>query len=190
MRLYLSKLMETEGSAPGIICFSPTVSKYCPARKNLDLRKDRSRINGYMLVYCNPITDAQHAAAKADADITYIPIEGPNGKELSPFNLIGDIDPAKRAILKTRFDSIGIPIDGLTLSDPIRKLFMRIQKRAQIRQRLLNNDISDVLDDVIPEVDRIKISSLISKPLPELSGATVRDVLLKAFDLNWPREFN
>ena len=83
-------------------------------------------------------------AARADPDITYIPIEGIGGIELTPHNVIGDIDPAKRAILKTRFDAIGIPIDNLTLSDKISKLLFIIKRRAQIRQRLKVNDIVSI----------------------------------------------
>ena len=152
MRLYLSKLT---GAGTRNDPFMPATSNHVGRYRALDARKNPMIKTGGMFIFCKP-TASEHSAMLADPLITYIPIEGANGVELNRNSLLSEI--ANRAALISGLESLGVPLDGLNDSDPVKRLLRRIVKKFLIRGLLGSDDFASTLDapETITKLARIK----------------------------------
>jgi len=162
MRFYLSKLT---GSGIESDKYRPMVDNYIKKWRAIDGRKDPTTGAGRVFVECSP-TDAEHQAIIADPGITYIPIEGAGGVELSKNDPLSSIQ--NRVALITALEARGIPLDGLVGTDPVKRLMRRIIRKYLIRQMLKGDDFGNALD-----ADEAPQKLLRIKALLEAQGFTV-----------------
>lgn len=110
-----------------------------------DGRVDSTQGGGWMVVWCD-VTDAQHDVARVDPGIRWIPFEDSAGNALGPDALVGELDPTRRSQIRTWLEERHVPIDDLTLTDPLRKVVGRVVRRIRVR-RALQRRIAGVLSD-------------------------------------------
>jgi len=126
-----------------------------------DLRVDETNAAGWMIVWAD-VSATQHALLVADARVSYMPFEDALGNPLGPNDLVGLIPEATRDVIRARLESRHVPMDGIVLTDPIRRVVARIIRRVRIRRALRADDISEGLDlqiRDIPSAKRSRISS-------------------------------
>ena len=137
--------------------FRPAVANYVTDYRCTDMRKDAT-VSGKLFTECSP-TAQQHTDMQSDPLITYIPIEGAGGVELTLDSTLSEIPAGKRSQLITALENRQVPLDDLTGQSTVRDLLKRIVLRLHIRQILKNIDISDGLDADIGATKRDIIKS-------------------------------
>jgi len=144
MRFYISQTIYTDIDGDGDFAFRPAVANYVGNRRNVDMRIDKTA-HGKMFVECSP-TAQQHIDMQADPLITYVPIEGAGGVELTLDSTLSEIPTAKRNTLRIALENRQVPLDDLTNQSTVRDLLKRIILRLHIRSILKGIDIEDGLD--------------------------------------------
>ena len=141
MRFYIS---QTIGDGTEDNEFRPATTNYANNFRAVDMRINAT-IAGKMFVECYP-TAQEHIDMQADPLITYIPIEGEGGVELTLDSTLNLIPAGKRNALITALENRQVPLDDLTGQSTVRDLLKRIVLRLHIRGILKGIDIEDGLD--------------------------------------------
>jgi len=148
VRFYIAQTIWADIGGDGDFAFRPAVANYLTGKRtNFDMRIN-DEVHGKMFVECYP-TPQQHIDMQSDPLITYIPIEGVGGIELTLESILTEIPAAKRNALKTALENRQVPLDDLTGSSTIRDLLKRIVLRLHIRGILKSDDIPDGLDSEV-----------------------------------------
>lgn len=181
-RFYFAQVI---GTGTGTDTFRPALADLADVVWGADDLRVTTTVatGGWMIVWAD-VTDAQHATINADARVVYLPIEDAAGVPLTPDHLVGEVDATRRQQIQTRLEARHVPMTGITLVDPIRRVIARIIRRIRIRRVLGSDDFAEGLDTLvsaIPNARRNRIMNALTARgfTPPLTTDTIREALRK-----------
>jgi hypothetical protein len=120
---------------------------------------------GRMLVWMRDVTPAQHTALIAINNVAYVPLEDAAGNKLDlDTNVLGDISPANRVIIRTGCENNHIDVDDLDSASPIRLLIRRMMHRFKLRNKILIAlDFTEGLDTTIGAIPQPRRGNITAK---------------------------
>lgn len=137
------------------------------------------------------VTPAQHALLVADARITYLPTETAGGLLVGLAEPLSAISAANRTLVRQALEARHIPDDGLSASDPLRALYLRIARRLLVRDILRTDDLSEGLDTLVSAIPVARRQAIRAKLVAQeldfdtVQGSdTVREAIRKVVTQN------
>jgi len=153
--------------------------------QRVDCRADVTSPAGEMLVWAD-LDDTQHEIIDALSGVIYVPFENSSGDVLTINHSIGDISAANRSAIQTALENRHVPMQGLQLSDSIAVVLRRFISRCRIRQYLVANDYTELLDNAVSSINSTKRQNIATRLTNlgfDLSGITGSTTIREALRL-------
>lgn len=194
IRAYLSDFVAGAAVAGGVpfVSVFATLVPSSTIRHFADGRVNPAAIGGKCFIVAD-VSPAQHAAASADARVTYLPFQDAGGNPLGPRATLNQISAPNRATLRTIAEAQHIPIDDLganhTVLDAWRRFAWRFAMRGLLGALL---DWTEGLDSAVSAIAAARRQELAARlrafgfepNVIDVPNDTVRQALIKLLHQN------